>query len=819
MPSEVLSMNRPKILILLAALAALGAVWGCGSTEERIAEHRAKANEYFEAEQWAEAKIEFLNLLDAAPDDAEAHYKMGQVLFNLEDPREGLWQYREAVRLAPDNSEWRLALAQILFVFRSYDDSLDHANAVLEEQPENVDALLLRAGLRNVRGESDGMLEDIDRALGVDPDHKSALAIKAQALARKGDTAGAEEFLRRLIEVAPTAQNHTTLSRFLSQLGRRDEALAMSKRAVEVAGDEDEAVAAYMNLANQHLNQANVEETFDVLQKARTAYPNSEEVLLTLARLHQANGEREKAEEILEQYVDSRPEDPGPLLVLADYYRALGEPDRAIAAVERAIRLEPEHETALLRQAEYLHSGSADEAPRKRAWDIVEGVLQRNPKSSLAHFTEGKFHLMEERYEEATISLRRVLDEQDSANAHVLLGNAYHKMGQTDLARSEYQQAIQSDAQNASARLSLSGLFLEAGENELAVREARTALRLRPADAGVRMILAQALVRLNRHAQAREALEPIGDGQMLKPPNRLQLAQLYRLSNDLPTSRRILTELIGEPGLRTRVQGELVNCDLQARSPADAISRLDAWIAEEPDNAELYLYRGRVRLGLKRDGKPAQPEQTEADLEAAVEKGVEGIGAHLVLAQFYVEADRSEEAIAVLRTAQARDPEDTRAPFQLAGIYERLGRLDEARRSYEDVLRLDQDRPVVKNNLAWLLANAESPTDAELDRAMQLAQDAREAMPDNPSVADTLGWVMLKKDIPSAAISLFHEAIAQYPESHPLRGTVRYHLARAYERNGDVDKAIDELIRALDEVPSFAERTATERLLRQLRSS
>ena len=91
-------------------------------------------------------------------------------------------------------------------------------------------------------------------------------------------------------------------------------------------------------------------------------------------------------------------------------------------------------------------------------------------------------------------------------------------------------------------------------------------------------------------------------------------------------------------------------------------------------------------------------------------------------------------------------------------------------------------------------------------------------MPDNPSVADTLGWVMLKKDIPSAAIPLFREAIAQYPESHPLRGTVRYHLAHAYERNGEVDRAIEELVRALDEVPSFNERTAAESFLKQLRT-
>ena len=63
-------------------------------------------------------------------------------------------------------------------------------------------------------------------------------------------------------------------------------------------------------------------------------------------------------------------------------------------------------------------------------------------------------------------------------------------------------------------------------------------------------------------------------------------------------------------------------------------------------------------------------------------------------------------------------------------------------------------------------------------------------MPNDPSVADTLGWIMYKKGIPAAAIGLFKEAIDRYPEGHPLRGTVRFHLAKAYERNGERDRAV-----------------------------
>ena len=101
-------MRPLRILLSLLVLVTLA----CTSQEERITQHREAANQYFEAEQWSEAKIEFLNLLQLAPDDAEAHFKMAETLWNLQEFGEALWQYSETARLAPTNVEWRLKVAK-----------------------------------------------------------------------------------------------------------------------------------------------------------------------------------------------------------------------------------------------------------------------------------------------------------------------------------------------------------------------------------------------------------------------------------------------------------------------------------------------------------------------------------------------------------------------------------------------------------------------------------------------------------------------------------------------------------------------------------
>jgi tetratricopeptide (TPR) repeat protein len=141
------------------------------------------------------------------------------------------------------------------------------------------------------------------------------------------------------------------------------------------------------------------------------------------------------------------------------------------------------------------------------------------------------------------------------------------------------------------------------------------------------------------------------------------------------------------------------------------------------------MLRGRVRLGLVSAGELAQSSGAEADLKAAIDRGLAGIQAHLLLARLYAETGASDTAVQALNEAGSLAPRDERVPTQL------------------------------------------------------------------------------------------REAIEALPQADPLRGTARYHLAQAYERNGEIDRAIAELTRALDEVPSFAEREATEEMLRQLNSS
>jgi len=798
---------------------------GCTSREARIAERRKAATEYYEKKEWSEAKIALLNLLKLTPNDGEAHYQMAETLWNLQEYGEALWQYKEASRLQPDNATWKLKLAQILFVARDYDASLENVTQLLEKDPKNIDALLLRGGLKSVKGDTDGLLEDVDAALAINPAHEAALALKAQALGRKGDVAGAEDALRKLVAAKSSAANHASLARFLALTGKNDEALKELETAIQVSETPEERTTVRLFLTNFYVNQGQMDKAEQVLLQARDDSPTDSNVLLTLARFYYSNGKADKAEEMLEEGVKAKPKDVDPLLVLADYHRRTGSMEKALGDVDRAIALDPKNEAARLRRAELLVDQKGESAkPTEDAWAIVNDVLKQNPKSVLGLFTQGKFYLLDRKYADAATSLRRVIDEQPNASAHVLLGTAYLAQHQSELARSEFQQALQLDAQSLPARSQLSALYLDTNENEAAAREAKAALEQNPSDLRVGLIYVEALVRLKRNFEAREALHKIELKDDAPVDVRLKVAQLYRRTGERKVAAPILEKILQEDPTNAPAMAELAQADIDDRKPEEAMKKVDGWIAKQPDNAALYEMRAKIRLGSP-DQKPDTFDKAEADLKMAIEKDPKRVETRMTLGKLYREAWRKEggekrldQAITTLEEAHKLQPDAPGISLELAQLCESAGRTAQAKEYYESVLRIDQDQAAAKNNLAWLLANVDDPSPADLDRALQLAQDAKNALPNEPSVADTLGWIMYKKGIPAAAIALFREAIEKYPEGHPLRGTVRYHLARAYDRNGERDRAVAELKRALDEVSQFAERADAEKFLKQLQT-
>jgi Flp pilus assembly protein TadD len=165
-------------------------------------------------------------------------------------------------------------------------------------------------------------------------------------------------------------------------------------------------------------------------------------------------------------------------------------------------------------------------------------------------------------------------------------------------------------------------------------------------------------------------------------------------------------------------------------------------------------------------------------------------------------ASDTSGAIASYQTALKIAPTEARVVTELASLYEKAGRVDEAIACYETLYKSgsgegDSARQLAANNLAMLLVTYKGDR-ASLDRASSLT--AGFATSGNASFLDTMGWVRFKrKEYREAVISL-ERAADRSPDSK----VIRYHLGMAQLRLGERGNARANLESALSGAGNFA---------------
>lgn len=133
-------------------------------------------------------------------------------------------------------------------------------------------------------------------------------------------------------------------------------------------------------------------------------------------------------------------------------------------------------------------------------------------------------------------------------------------------------------------------------------------------------------------------------------------------------------------------------------------------------------------LGYLLDFSPLKQHMTYAALESALEEKV------------------------------AARPGDLALYENLAMLYDGMEEYGKAMRIYEKILKLDPDRPVALNNLAWLLLTSGDSTPRDKERALGLAKRAV-SIERLPAYLDTLAEAYFENGHPREAIETIKEAI------------------------------------------------------------
>jgi tetratricopeptide (TPR) repeat protein len=757
----------------------------------------SRGSAYQKAKDYPAAIIEYKNVLQIDPNNAAAHWGLAKGYLANQQIQEGFWELRETVRLDPDNKDAREQLSQLLLLGGDPDEALAQAEELISRGGER--GHLQRAQALDRLERTDEALEEYQLAIAAMPDESAPVAIYAQALSRHGDREAAEVYFRKLIEMAPSVSSHTSLATFLAQdPARDDEAEQVFLNATRFTEAEGQ-IAAHQNVASFYFQRERFDEATAYLEGVIPTVEKPVPLIYLLARLHVAQGNTEKANELIEEATQIDPADPVPYLTLSGHLGRQGDVAGALAAAKKALEIDPSLTDAKLRVAEITvdvgyRDGDAEKI--RQGEQMAEEVLSAGTPSASALMVMAKIHLAQQKVDEAIEGLRAALEfAPNSSQAHFLLGTALSVKGERTTARTELARALEIDPGMLEARRVLAQVHALLGEHEYAIEEARSYLAAKPDSTQTRILLAQSLVILRRMDAALSELNAIPESEV-NADVLYALGRVHLGMNNDQEARRYLTMANELMPTHHDILRNLVRLDQKEGRFAESVARVAAASEAEADSAKLRTLSGLVAL---MDNRPADAEMA---FQEAIELDPADAAGYEQLARLYAKTGRLNEAVTTYETAIKARPEDPNLHYFLGTLYSFGGAQDKAIERYEDAIKYGPDLAYPKNDLAYIYAESGK----NLDRALDLAQDAKAALPDTATVADTLGWVLYKRGIPSAAISYLKEAVANSDGDITVSGISLHHLAQAYEADGDAEKARQTLRRVLAALEEHAEQ-------------
>lgn len=463
----------------------------------------------------------------------------------------------------------------------------------------------------------------------------------------------------------------------------------------------------------------------------------------------QALSNRYPSEEALRRYAQGRLlEERGQrALALGEYSRALllddgsaslarrlsetsaiaGEPARSLEFAERALQLDPDDARALWLKGTALLNLSRE----REALAPLEAAALADSEKVEYFRTLGRAAEALDRLEVAVRSYRRaVWLEPDDAETWFQLAAGEARLGHFGAADTALAEVAEMNPLRPGVFFLKGWVQENLGHPQRAADLYQEHLRTHPDDQVTRRRAVNLLAREKRFDEAWRAARVIGKAQ----PNDRETGEIEadlafsagRAADGAQALQRLRRLWPDDPEVLAISVGVLARHDRAGQAVAEA----EAWTAKRPDDLRAHLVAARART-LNRE-----PEAALVHLRRAIALAPDSLAPRVMLARFYDQQRRNDEAEQIWTETAQRFPGHNGVAFDLAACREKRGDLAGAEAAVRDVLRREPDNPTALNFLGYLWADHER----NLDQAVDLIERALAQDPDNGAYIDSLGW-------------------------------------------------------------------------------
>jgi len=758
---------------------------GCtaASRKARLAE---KAEKFFKAGEYDNAKIEYLNVIKIDQGDANAYARIGAMWVEEGVPlRAGAFLIK-ALELAPNDIAARFNLTRVYLSLGRMSDARKEAMTILEKAPGNGETLVALVDTSYTSEEISAAEEELAKfpqkdsayyhlaAAGIavkKSDLSAAEAALQQAIAADSNLAGAHSALAALYlarkdkekaglefekaaKLAKVRSPETIkFAQFKVQNGAPDEAKAFLANVTKQAPDFLPAWPILGRIAN---NEKKYDDALRLVENALSRDPANIDARLVQAESWIAKGETKKAVDSIENLDRTYPGSPVIKYALARLYVKTNNLSQAIAEVDQAVKTSPHFVDAVLLQAElHLKNGDAQSVV-----DSLSAVVKQSP------------------------GLLR---------AELMLAEAYRALGRLDDAVAVVREQIKRSPQDAASYFLL-GVMLQQQNKVTEAREAlEKAAQLAPDNPSSLQQLVDLDIASKNYAAGHRRVDEVLQKQPNSAVGYYLRGKLYLSEKKFDLAQTALLKAIDLNPNLSSAYDLLAPTFLHANNQSEALSQMNAVLAKKPDNLPALLVTGMIYSQMKEFDKARD----------AYEKVIAASPTHVLalnnLAYVYAEKlNDLKRASDLAQKARSNAPTNPSVLDTLGWITYKQGDYKQAADLLRESVAKSPDNPEIQFHLgmAEYMMGRTDVARAALEKAVGSATDfdgKDEARRRLASLGKEGG---AGQNISAAEL----EASLKQQPSDPV-GLAR--LGEAYEKQGAVAKAADAYERALKASPNM----------------
>ena len=365
------------------------------------------------------------------------------------------------------------------------------------------------------------------------------------------------------------------------------------------------------------------------------------------------------------------------------------------------------------------------------AADVLLLYCKTNPDNQDALQELARVYLLGERYEAfdallATVPVAKMTPYLHYVKARSLLNRNKLTEGEQEL-RFVVKQAP--DMIDAWVNL---GIALQLQEKHAeAIPMFRKAVNSDPENLGLWLRLIDAQLRAKRPTQAMQTFAEAPASPVFQKETGIMFVE----AKEYALARKIFLQVKDTPGAPEEVHIYLAALALDFLSnPSEALRELAAIPPHSPLAERALRWRLRIleESGRVNEGLPIAKEFAEKNPESAE--------FHVIYAQSTASSGDTQKAVAMLRAARQKWPENSSVALFLASFLDIKTDRKEALELMEFVIKHQPRNAFALNFVGYMLAD----DNQELERAHELISRALVEAPEDPHITDSLAWILYR---------------------------------------------------------------------------